>query len=312
MRRSASVGGRAALASASDFVDQLPGLLVDRVELVGLEQPRLGHPLAEQLQAILVGLQMLDLAGPPIGHRVALEVAVVAHELDVDDARPLAVAGALDRLARGIPDLEEVVAVDAARRDAVGPAALDQIAGASPGAGCGFGVAIVLEDEDRRQVPDLGEVHALGGRALIGAAVADERDRDAAGLERLGGQRGAADQRRPAADDAVRAHHALGQIGDVHRAALAAAKAVLAAEDLGHHRLDVAALGDAVAVAAVGRGDVILVVQMQADADPGRLLAGIEMDETRDVARRELLVDGVLELADGAHLPVGFEQLVAA
>ena len=76
--------------------------------------------------------------------------------------------------------------------------------------------------------------------------------------------------------------------------------------------LAIAALGDAVAVAAVGRGDVVLVVQMQADADRGGLLAGIEMDEAGDVAGRELVVDGVLELADGAHLPVGLEQLFAA
>jgi hypothetical protein len=116
----------------------------------------------------------------------------------------------------------------------------------------------------------------------------------------------------PSPTKAIATHHALGQIGDVHRAALAAAQAILAAKNLGHHRLDVAAFGDAVAVAAVGRGDVILVVQMEADADPRRLFAGIEMDETGDVARRELLVDGVLELADGAHLSVGFEQLVTA
>ena len=98
----------------------------------------------------------------------------------------------------------------------------------------------------------------------------------------------------------------------MHRAALAAAQAVLAAEDLGHHGLEVAALGDAVAVAAVGRGDAVLVVQVQADADAGGLLAGVEMDEARDVAGRELLVNGVLELADGAHLPVRLEQLFTA
>ena len=98
----------------------------------------------------------------------------------------------------------------------------------------------------------------------------------------------------------------------MHRAALAAAQALLAAEDLGHHPVRVAPLGDAVAVAAMGGGDVVLVVQMQADADRGRLLAGIEMDEAGDVACRELLVDGVLERADGPHLPVRLEQFVAA
>ena len=114
-------------------------------------------------------------------------------------------------------------------------------------------------------------------------------------------------ERRAAADDAVRAHHALGQIGDVHRAALAAAQAVLAPEDLGHHGLGIAPLGDAVAVAAMRRRDAVLVVQVQADAHAGRLLAGVQMDETRDVAGREFLVNGVLELANEAHLAIRLE-----
>ena len=68
-------------------------------------------------------------------------------------------------------------------------------------------------------------------------------------------ERRAADERRAGADDAVGAEHALRQVGDVHRAALAAAEPVLLAEDLVHHAVDVAALGDAVAVAAMRRGD---------------------------------------------------------
>jgi hypothetical protein len=142
--------------------------------------------------------------------------------------------------------------------------------------------------------------------------VADERDAHAAGLERLGRQRRAADQRRAAADDAVGTHHALGEVGDVHGAALAPAQALLAAEDLEHHAELVAALGDAVAVAAVRAGDVVAVVQVHAKPHPGRLLAGVEVDEARDVARRELLVDGVLELPDHPHAAVGLQQVLAA
>ena len=97
----------------------------------------------------------------------------------------------------------------------------------------------------------------------------------------------------------------------MHRAALAAAQAVLAAEDLVHHRPRVAALGDAVAVAAVGAGDAVASCEVHAEADAGRLLAGVEMDEARDVAGRELLVHPLLELADRAHLVVGVQQLAA-
>ena len=70
----------------------------------------------------------------------------------------------------------------------------------------------------------------------------------------------------------------------------------LAAEDLVHHAVEVAALGDAVAVAAVGRGDGVAVVEMHADADAGSFLAGIEMHEAGDVAGGELGMDRVLEV----------------
>ena len=74
---------------------------------------------------------------------------------------------------------------------------------------------------------------------------------------------------------------------------------------------DVAALGDAVAVAAMGAGDGVAVVEMHADADARRLLAGVEMHEARDVAGRELVVDGVLELPDRPHPAVSLEQILA-
>ena len=111
-------------------------------------------------------------------------------------------------------------------------------------------------------------------------------------------ERGAADERRAGADDAVRAEHPLRQVGDVHRAALAAAKPVLAAENLVHHAVDVAALGDAMAVAAMRGGDGVAVVEMHADADARRLLAGVKMHEAGDVAGGELVVHALLELAD--------------
>ena len=93
----------------------------------------------------------------------------------------------------------------------------------------------------------------------------------------------------------------------MHRAALAAAQALLAAEDLVHHRPGVAALGDAVAVAAMGAGDAVDVGQVHAEPDARGLLAGVEMDEARDVAGRELVVHALLELADRAHLVIGLE-----
>ena len=41
-----------------------------------------------------------------------------------------------------------------------------------------------------------------------------------------------------------------------------------------------------------------------------RLLAGVEVDEPRDLAGRELGVQALLEVADGAHHAIGLEQLL--
>src|SRR5215468_10139511 len=98
----------------------------------------------------------------------------------------------------------------------------------------------------------------------------------------------------------------------MHRAALAAAEAILLAEDLRHHRLLVAALGDAVAVAAMRAGDGVAVVEMHADADARCLLAGVELHEARNVAGRELVMHGILELADHAHPLVGLHKIIPA
>ena len=163
-------------------------------------------------------------------------------------------------------------------------AAADLAAADRPARRGQFRVAVVLGDEHHRQVPDFCEIVAFQHRALVGGAVAVEADADAARLQRLRRQRRAADQRRAGADDAVRAEHALRQVGDVHGAALAAAEPVLAPENLVHHAVDVAALGDAMAVAAMRRGDGVAVVEMHADADARRLLAGIEMHEAGNVA----------------------------
>ena len=66
------------------------------------------------------------------------------------------------------------------------------------------------------------------------------------------------------------------------------------------------------AVAAMGRGDAVAVVQMQHDADGGRFLTGIQMDEARNIAAPEIDVQPLLELADGAHPPVSGQQFVLA
>ena len=97
----------------------------------------------------------------------------------------------------------------------------------------------------------------------------------------------------PGADDAVGAQDAQLRPGDVHGAALALAVAGGLAVQLGHHAAHLAALGDDVAVAAVGAGDVVVVVEGGAHADRHRLLAQVQVHEAGQLAGGEQVLDPV-------------------
>ena len=171
-----------------------------------------------------------------------------------------------------------------------------------------LGVLVVLADVDRRQLPDRREVQRLVERALVRRAVAEERDRDLIGAELLRGERRAGRDRDAAADDAVRAEVALRGVGDVHRAAAASAVAGLAAEQLREHPAEVGALRDAVAVAAVGRGDPVVVAQVRADAGGDGLFAGVAVDRSPDLVLAEERRAPLLEAADRPHDAVQIER----
>ena len=87
--------------------------------------------------------------------------------------------------------------------------------------------------------------------------------------------------------------------------ALAGAQAVRAPKDFAHHALGVAALCEAVAVPAMGAGDVVDIRQVHAKPDRGRFLTRVEMHEPGDAARGKFLMHALLELADDAHVPIG-------
>jgi hypothetical protein len=71
------------------------------------------------------------------------------------------------------------------------------------------------------------------------------------------------------------------------------------------------ALGDAVAVATVVGGDAIFIVEVGHDPGGAGFLAGIQVDETWDLASGEFHVQAFLEIADGTHHGVGMEQLIS-
>jgi hypothetical protein len=107
-----------------------------------------------------------------------------------------------------------------------------------------------------------------------------------------------------AADDGVGAEIAVALVGDVHRPALAAAIALFLAEQFAEHLLELRALGDAMPVAAMGGGDLVVRSQRLADADGDGLLAGIHVRQARHLGGQVELVGIVLEGADADHLAV--------
>ena len=141
----------------------------------------------------------------------------------------------------------------------------------------GDAVVVVFANEDNGELPDRGQVQGLMEGALVGGAVAEEADADLIGASDLDGQTRAAGDALAGADDAVRAQDTQVPVRNVHGAALAFAVAGVAAEELRHHQLHVAALGDDVAVATVGTRDVVIIPQALAHRRSDRFLTQIQV-----------------------------------
>ncbi len=147
-------------------------------------------------------------------------------------------------------------------------------------------------------------------RALVGRAVADEADRHRLLVPVLLGKGPADGNGRPGADHGGGAGGVDLGHGQVQGAALAPVAARGPAEDLGHERVRVRALGEQVAVAAVVGDDRVR--RFERGADPGRnpFLAGAEDHHAVDRA-----LDGaefgerLLEAAGEEHGAVHFQFL---
>ena len=161
---------------------------------------------------------------------------------------------------------------------------------------------VVLADEDGGDLPELREVERLVERADVRRAVAEERDRDARLVAELEGERGADDRGQAAADDGVRAEVPALDVVQVHRAAVAVRAALELAVELGHDLVRVRALGERVAVRAVGRGEDVALLERVADADGDRLLADRDVQEPGQLAGAEPLLHLLLEAPDEQHL----------
>src|SRR5918911_1122421 len=189
---------------------------------------------------------------------VADVVPVEAVRIEDEEGGAVAAPRPLDRALRRVVHGAHVLAVDLPGRNAERLGAGEHLAGRRLRVVRVLAVEVVLAGVDHRQLPERGHVHHLVEDALAERAVAEEADGDLLGTAHLRGHRRSGRDARRAADDRVRAEVAILVVGDVHRAALAAAVPGLLAEQLGEHAVDRGALGEAVAVAAVRGGDVVV------------------------------------------------------
>jgi len=132
--------------------------------------------------------------------------------------------------------------------------------------------------------------------ALVVGGVAQETDGDLVAPLHLDGLGHAGGEGEGPAHQGVTAHETVLHVEQVHGAPAALGAAGLLAEQFGHHRLGIGAALDGMDVIPVAGDDVVV-------AGPGRLhhpvhaglLAGVEMEETTDLAFHVGFVATLLE-----------------
>ena len=173
---------------------------------------------------------------------------------------------------------------------------------------CRGGEGVVLADEQHRQVEDPRPVQPLQEGSAIDGAVAEDTADDAPlapEAHRMGRARGDVDV---GADDPVRPQHPDREVGNVHGAALAAAIAALAPEELAHHGSSRRALLQRVAVAAMGGQQQVLARKAADRAHRAGFLpdGGVDRAQHQPFLKRG---DGLLlEGADAMHPPMPVRQ----
>ena len=96
----------------------------------------------------------------------------------------------------------------------------------------------------------------------------------------------------------------------MHGAALAFAITCFFAEQLGKHPVDTGALSQAVAVTAVGAGDIVIRLQRFAHAYRNGLFSAVQVSQAGHAGSLIQIVDGIFETANFQHLLVHMQPLL--
>ena len=136
---------------------------------------------------------------------------------------------------------------------------------------------------------------------FVGRGVAAPADDDLIAALHFDAEAGAGRDGIAAADDGVGAQVALGEVGDMHGAAAALAVAVALTHQLAHGIVQARALCDAVAVAAVGRRDIVLVCDEVRHGRRRGFFTNTEMDGSSEDILLEEIHSCHFKLADPIH-----------
>src|SRR5579864_1527221 len=106
------------------------------------------------------------------------------------------------------------------------------------------------------------------------------------------------------ADDGIRAHDPVLDIGKVHRTTLALAEAVGPTEEFPEASRHGSPAGESMSVSPVGGQSVVVWTKSSRESYSHRLLTDAKMSRAVDDVAQEQLIDLLFEPADFQHLPV--------
>ena len=258
----------------------------------------------------VLGLDGVELALLAILGGVAHGVAAVPVGDGLEEHGTVAGAGVLDGLADIPVDLFDVEAIELPAHHAHAIAATRHVGEVGLALqGGAHGVAVVLAEVDRGELPQLGQLEGFEERSLLGRAVAEVGKRNLVLIQVLASERRARTQRHMTPDDAIATVEVVRLAGEVHGATDTLGDAGCLAKQLGHYRPGADTLGHDLTVIAVGGDHSVFVTKCSGGAHTHGFLADVQVTEALDLAERVRFCRKLLDPSDQHHLTRPGEEL---